>query len=50
MRRALEQRIRQGETFAVCMERVPDYVWNRVIARQANQQTENDKENNNDNN
>lgn len=41
VRRTLEQRLRQGETFAVCMERVPDYVWNRVLARQADKQTGN---------
>ncbi|MFJ4292713.1 DUF4123 domain-containing protein [Cupriavidus sp. NPDC089707] len=39
VRRALEVRMREGGTFDGCMNRVSDYVWNRVLARQADTQT-----------
>ena len=38
--RALEQRMHEGCSFNACMAHVPDYVWKRVLARQADQQAE----------
>lgn len=45
LRRALEARIREGGTFKDCMNGVPNYVWNRVLARHANPQTETNHDN-----
>ncbi|EYS87920.1 hypothetical protein CF68_01100 [Cupriavidus sp. SK-4] len=45
VRRGLGERSRAGSTFDACMERIPDYVWNRVLARQANQKAETNNEN-----
>ncbi|MEM5433036.1 DUF4123 domain-containing protein [Cupriavidus oxalaticus] len=45
VRSALERRMRDGGTFSARMAEIPDYVWNRVLARQADKQTEKNDEN-----
>lgn len=43
VRRALEQRMREGGTFNACMARVPDYVWSRLFEANRSSSGENDE-------